>query len=177
MKNYILLFFAALFIGCTPTGVQVTFDDENSNTIREHLQHYLNNDMDSLLALAADNAEIYVNSEESISPEEIRPLLEAQHATFDPITISWSQEEGGEDIGVWVESTNYPAGPANEAASVTQAWFTWHGTTKLTGEKISVPAHIVYVWNAEGKIETEYQFFDSVNITAAIEAAMAASAE
>ena len=41
--------------------------------------------------------------------DEIRPLLEAQHSTFDPITISWSQEKGGEDIGVWVESTNYPA--------------------------------------------------------------------
>ena len=44
------------------------------------------------MALAADNAEIYINSEESISPDEIRPLLEAQHSTFDPITISWSQE-------------------------------------------------------------------------------------
>ena len=38
MKNYMLLFFAALFIGCAPTGVQVTFDDENSNKIREHLK-------------------------------------------------------------------------------------------------------------------------------------------
>ena len=85
MKKIILIFITSLFIGCAPTGVQVTFDDENSNTIREHLQHYLNNDMDSLLALAADNAEIYVNSEEPISPDEIRPLLEAQHATFDPI--------------------------------------------------------------------------------------------
>ena len=82
MKNYILLFFAALFIGCTPTGVQVTFDDENSNKIREHLNNYLNNDMDSLLALAADNAEIYINRDEPISPDEIRPLLEAQHANF-----------------------------------------------------------------------------------------------
>jgi hypothetical protein len=175
MKNFILLFTVALFVGCASSGVQVTFDDENSNTIRQHLQHYLDGDMDSLMALAADNAEIYINSEESISPDEIRPLLEAQHSTFDPITISWSQEKGGEDIGVWVESTNYPAGPANEAANVTQAWFTWHGTSKLTGETISVPAHIVYVWNTEEKIETEYQFFDSVNINAAIEAYMAAS--
>ena len=37
MKNYILLFFAAF------TGVQVTFDDENSNKIREHLNNYVNN--------------------------------------------------------------------------------------------------------------------------------------
>ena len=47
MKNYILLFFAALFIGCAPNGVQVTFEDENSNKIHEaadvlyHLIMYL----------------------------------------------------------------------------------------------------------------------------------------
>ena len=41
MKNYILLFFAALLIGCTSTGVQVTFDDEKSNAIRAHYQNYL----------------------------------------------------------------------------------------------------------------------------------------
>ena len=99
MKNFILLFITLLFVGCASTGVQVTFDDEKSNTIREHLQYYVDNDMDSLMALIADDAEIYLNSEESVSPEEIREGLELQHATFDPISISWSQEEGGEDIG------------------------------------------------------------------------------
>ena len=175
MKNFILLFITLLFVGCASTGVQVTFDDEKSNTIREHLQYYVDNDMDSLMALIADDAEIYLNSEESVSPEEIRVGLELQHATFDPISISWSQEEGGEDIGAWVESTDYPAGPANKPASVTQVWFTWKGTSNLSGETISVPAHIIYVWNDEGKVQTQYQFFDSVNINAAIEASLAAS--
>ena len=175
MKDFILLFITFLFIGCASTGVQVTFDDEKSNTIREHLQYYVDNDMDSLMALIADDAEIYLNSEESVSPEEIREGLELQHATFDPISISWSQEEGGEDIGAWVESTDYPAGPANKPASVTQVWFTWKGTSNLSGETISVPAHIIYVWNDEGKVQTQYQFFDSVNINAAIEASLAAS--
>ena len=46
MKNYLLLFFLALIIGCEPTGVQVTFDDEKSNAIQSHFQNYLNNDMD-----------------------------------------------------------------------------------------------------------------------------------
>ena len=41
MKKIILIFVTSLFIGCAPTGVQVTFDDENSNTIREHLQYYV----------------------------------------------------------------------------------------------------------------------------------------
>ncbi len=177
MKKIILVFIAVLFVSCQSTGVQVTFDDEKSNTIREHLQYYVNNDLDSLMALIADDAEIYLNSEESVTPEEIRTGLELQHSTFNPITISWSQEEGGEDIGAWIESTNYPGGPANEPASVTQVWFTWHGTSNLTGETISVPAHIVYVWNDDGKVSTQYQYFDSVNINTAIEAALAAASE
>ena len=45
MKKIILIFTTSLFIGCAP-GVQVTFDDEKSNTIREHLQHYVG-DIDS----------------------------------------------------------------------------------------------------------------------------------
>ncbi len=176
MKNYILLFFAALFIGCAPTGVQVTFDDENSNTIREHLQNYVNNDLDALLALAADGAEIFINGEDPISSEEIRPLLEAQHATFDNISISWVQE-GKEDIGAWVESTNYPAGPANDAASVTTAWFNWLGTSKMSGETITIPVHVVYVWNDEGKIQTEYEYYDPTKLVAEMEAAQSADME
>ena len=174
MKKILLIFITSLIIGCAPTGVQVTFDDEKSNTIRQHLEYYVDNDMDELMALIADDAEIYINSEESITSDEVRAGLELQHSTFDPISISWSQEEGGDDIGAWVESTNYPAGPANEPASVTQVWFTWHGTSNLTGETLSVPAHVVYVWNSEGQVQTQYQFFDSVNINAAIEASLAA---
>ena len=36
MKKLILIFIAAVFIGCTSTGVQVTFDDEKSKYNRNH---------------------------------------------------------------------------------------------------------------------------------------------
>ena len=45
MKNFILLFITVFFVGCASTGVQVTFDDEKSNTIREHLQYYVDGDI------------------------------------------------------------------------------------------------------------------------------------
>jgi hypothetical protein len=51
MKNYILLFFAALFVSCSSTGVQVTFDDEKSDAIRTQFQNYLNNDMEAIKSL------------------------------------------------------------------------------------------------------------------------------
>ena len=175
MKNYILLFFAALFVGCAPTGVQVTFDDEKSNTIREHLQYYVDGDIDSKMSIIADDAEIYINSDESVSAGEVRSIHELEHSIFEDISTSWSQEEGGVDIGAWIESTNYPAGPANNPVSVTQVWFTWNGTSILTGEALSVPVHVVYVWNDESQVQTIYQFFDSANVTAVMEASMAAS--
>ena len=175
MKNFILLFAAALFVGCSSTGVQVTFDDENSNTVREHLQYYVDGDIDSMMAIIADDAEIYINSEESVSADEVRTIHELEHSIFDAISTSWSQEEGGDDLGAWVESTNYPGGPANKPASVTQVWFTWKGTSISTGESLSIPVHVVYVWNEEGQVQTIYQFFDSVSVTDAIEASIAAS--
>ena len=62
MRNFILLFVAALFVGCASSGVQVTFDDEKSNAIRAHIQNYCNNDVEAVLALAAENVEVYINS-------------------------------------------------------------------------------------------------------------------
>ena len=104
-------------------------------------------------------------------------IHELEHSIFNGISTSWSQEEGGEDIGAWVESTNYPAGPANEPASVTQAWFTWNGTSSSTGDSLSIPVHVVYSWNNENQVQTIYQFFDSINATAVIEASLAATSE
>ena len=51
MRHFILLFTAALFVGCASSGVQVTFDDENSNKIRQHLQHYVDGDIESMMSI------------------------------------------------------------------------------------------------------------------------------
>ena len=173
MKKIILIFIAALFVGCTSTGVQVTFDDEKSNAIRAHFQNYLNNDMDGLKSLWSSDLQVFANSTESVTLDELVVLLQAQHATFDPITMSWGN--GDEDLGQWVETTNYPDGPANDAVTVTQTWFTWNATSKLTGETINLPAHISFLWNEDGKISQEYHHYDTGEMMAAIEAAQAAA--
>ena len=120
MKKITLIFTIFLMIGCAPTGVQVTFDDEKSNAIRAHFQNYLNNDMDGLKSLWSSDLQVFANSTESVTLDELVVLLQAQHATFDPITMSWGN--GDEDLGQWVETTNYPDGPANDAVTVTQTW-------------------------------------------------------
>ncbi|MDG1052166.1 MAG: hypothetical protein P8O81_02115 [Flavobacteriaceae bacterium] len=175
MKKIFLLILIVTLTSCTNTGVTVTFDDEKSNAIRTHYENYLNNDMDGLKSLWASDLEVFLNSTEAISTDELVVLLQAQHATFDPITMSWGQNEQ-EDIGQWVETTTYPAGPANDAVTVTQTWFNWNATSKLTGETINLPAHISFLWNEDGKIAQEFHNYDTGEMTAAIEAAQAASA-
>ena len=173
MKNYLLLFFAALFIGCTSTGVQVTFDDDKSNAIRAHYQNYLDQNMDGLKSLWSPDIKIFQNSRDAITQDDLIPLLEAQHATYD-ITMTFG-EEGGSDLGPWVETTTYPAVAEYPEATITQTWFTWNATSKLSGETINLPAHIVFVWGDDGKVIAEYHHYDTTEMTAAISAAQAAA--
>lgn len=177
MKKTLLLILTITLTACAgnPNAVTVTFDDEKSNAIRSHYENYLNNDMDGLKSLWSSDLQVFLNSTEAITTDELVVLLQAQHATFDPITMSWGGENENQDIGQWVETTNYPAGPANDAVTVTQTWFNWNATSKLTGETINLPAHISFIWNDDGKIAQEFHNYDTSEMTAAIEAAQAAA--
>ena len=108
MKKLLLLLFVGFSMSCSNNDVVVTFDDENSNAIRAHFQNYLNNDMEGLKELWSPDIKIYLNSKKPISLDELVGLLEAQHAGFDPILMTFG-EEGGEDLGVWVQTITYPA--------------------------------------------------------------------
>ena len=70
MKNFILLFVGALFVGCAPSGVQVTTDDVKSQAIKAAYDGYLVNDFTASNELYTDETAIYINSVESISNEE-----------------------------------------------------------------------------------------------------------
>ena len=51
MKKIILLLLTITLIGCANDAIIVEFEDEKSNAIRGHYQHYLNNDIDGLKKL------------------------------------------------------------------------------------------------------------------------------
>ena len=91
MKKILLLILTITLTACAGNAdaVTVTFDDEKSNAIRAHYENYLNNDMDGLKSLWSSDLEVYLNSTEAITTDELVVLLQAQHATFDPITMSW----------------------------------------------------------------------------------------
>ena len=177
MKKISLIILSFLILGCSGsgTGVNLSFEDDKSNSIRAHYQNYLNNNMDGLKSLWSPELKVYLNSTESITLEELEVLLQAQHATFSPIKMSWGAE-GATDVGQWVETASYPPGPSNDAVTVTQTWFNWIATSKLTGETITLPAHISFIWGDDGKISEEYHMYDTTEMTAAIEASAAAAA-
>ena len=147
MKKIILIFLTALFIGCdtAPSGIQVTFDDEKSNAIRAHYQNYLNNDVEALQSLWSPDLNIYINSTEAAGVEDISTAITAQHMVFENIKMSFG-EDGGEDLGVWVQTINYPANNGYESSTHTQTWFTWSGTSKISGNEVVTPVFIGFQW-------------------------------
>ena len=96
--------------------------------------------MDGLKSLWSEDLQVFLNSVEPISLDELVGLLEAQHDTFS-ITMSWGNNE---DIGYWVETASYPGDDSYDPATVTQTWFNWIATSNLTGETITLPAHISF---------------------------------
>ena len=171
MKQIAVILISLMVLGCTNNGVVVNFDDDKSSAIRQHFQHYLNNDMDGLKSLWSPELQVFLNSNEAISLDDLVGLLGAQHDTFS-IEMQWGSKQ---DIGAWVETTSYPGGDAYDAVTVTQTWFNWVATSKLTGETINMPAHISFMWGDDGKIAAEYHMYDTSQMVASIEAAQAAA--
>ena len=59
MKKLLLLLIIITSVSCNQTNVTIVeFEDEKSNAIRGHYQHYLNNDIDGLKKLCADDDKI-----------------------------------------------------------------------------------------------------------------------
>jgi len=176
MKNLLYLFLAILFAGCSNSGVVVTFDDEKSNLIRSHYQNYLNNDIEGLKSLWSPDLKIYMNSVEAEGVEDIASLISAQHENFSDISMSFQDDEGGEDLGIWIQTITYPANNGYPETTMTQSWFTWNATGKTSGKSLQVPAHIGFQW-ANGKIVKEWHNFDPSEMMAELQLASSQSEE
>ena len=148
----------------------MTFDDEKSNAIRSHYQNYLKNDVPALQSLWSPDLKIYMNSVEASTVTDISDLITVQHEVFENISMSFNYDEGSDDLGVWVQTINYPAMNGNPAATITQTWFNWSATGKSSGNTITIPVHISFEW-ADGKIVREWHNFDTTAMMAEIELA------
>ena len=172
MRNILLSLLALIAFSCSsPTnGVVTTFDDEKSNAIREHYQNYLKNDVPALQSLWSPDLKIYMNSVEASTVTDISDLITVQHEVFENISMSFNYDEGSDDLGVWVQTINYPAMNGNPAATITQTWFNWSATGKSSGNTITIPVHISFEW-ADGKIVREWHNYDPSEMMAEVEMA------
>ena len=169
MKKLILIFTIFLMNGCAPTGVQVTFDDEKSNALKEAYVKYLNQTFDG--DIWSEDLQFYGNSTESISYNEAISLIGAHHQLYDDISMSWGD---GEEVNetAFIQTINYP-----EYGYVSQAWFIWKGTGKFSGETVEIPCHIGYLWGEDGKIINEWQHSDQTHFNAELALSLAAAGE
>ena len=176
MKNILFIILAAIISSCSNNGVLVTFDDEKSNAIREHYQNYLNNDVAALQSLWSPDLKIYMNSVEASGVADISDLITVQHQVFDNISMSFQDDEGDEDLGVWIQTITYPANNGYPETTMTQSWFTWNAIGNVSGKSLQVPAHIGFQWE-NGKIVKEWHNFDPTAMMAEIELATSQSEE
>ena len=171
MKNVLYILVLVLSFSCSTNNVTMTFDDEKSNAIRSHYQNYLKNDVPALQSLWSPDLKIYMNSVEASTVTDISDLITVQHEVFENICMSWTYDEnGGEDLGVWVQTTKYPASDNNPETAVSHSWFIWSATGKSSGNTITIPVHISFEW-ADGKIVREWHNFDTTAMMAEIELA------
>ena len=160
-------FITALFIGCDtePVGVQVTFDDEKSNALKEAYVKYLDQTFDG--DIWSEDLQFYGNSTEPIGYDEAISLIGAHHELYDDISMSWGDGEEVSEIA-FIQTINYP-----EYGYVSQAWFTWKGTGKFSGETVEIPCHIGYLWGEDGKIINEWQHSDQTHFNAEVALSLA----
>ena len=64
----------------------------------------------------------------------------------------------------FIQTTNY----YDEYGYGHNAWFTWKGTGKFSGETVEIPCHIGYLWGEDGKIINEWQHSDQTHFNAEV---------
>ena len=83
--------------------------------------------------------------------------------------MSWGDGEEVSEIA-FIQTINYP-----QYGYVSQAWFTWKGTGKFSGETVEIPCHIGYLWGEDGKIINEWQHSDQTHFNAEVALSLAAA--
>lgn len=138
MKNLLMLLLVVTLVGCSNQSKQsiIKTDDELSANIEYLFEKYVDNDFD-VSEYYADDIVCKINNIEFSGYDNLIPGFKAHHdILYNNINI--------EDMYI---HTNYFA----DGEIWTNAWFTWTGTGKTTGNEYSNRGHFDYKWE-DGKI-------------------------
>ena len=137
MKQLLTIFLCVLLLGCNETNQSVIkTDDELSSNIKFLLEKYVKNEFD-VSELYSKDLISRINNMEINGYDNLIPGFKAHHEIlYNNINIK--------DLYV---HTNYFA----NGEIWSNAWFTWTGTGKTTGDDYSNRGHFDYKWE-NGKI-------------------------
>jgi len=137
MKQLLTIFLCISLLGCNETNQSVIkTDDELSSNIKFLLEKYVKNEFD-VSELYSKDLISRINNMEINGYDNLIPGFKAHHETlYNNINIK--------DLYV---HTNYFA----NGEIWSNAWFTWTGTGKTTGDDYSNRGHFDYKWE-NGKI-------------------------
>ena len=143
--KYLHIIIFAILIGCADANQSILkTDDELSSNIKMLFEKYENNDFEVSQYYVDDVITRINNTDEITGFENLTAGFKAHHDMFDNIELK--------DLYV---HTNYFA--SGEIWS--NAWLTWTGSGKTTGEEYSNRAHWDYKWE-NGKIVVVQGYFD-----------------
>tara|TARA_B100001059_G_scaffold168502_1_gene168288 strand:+ start:613 stop:1125 length:513 start_codon:yes stop_codon:yes gene_type:complete len=159
MKKLLLALIVIATVACSQTGVTIVeFEDDKSNAIRGHYEHYLNYDIEGLKKLWADDDKItiFLGSVKQSPLSELIGLIGAQHTAFKNIQLLNIQ---GKDEPIYVETKAYESGQ-----TWTNTWFRWSAVGKTSGNLIEIPVHISFRWENDEIVEESHLFDPSLMV-------------
>ena len=144
MKKILSILFCLVLTGCTETKQSIIkTDDELTSNIKLLFQKYVNNDFD-VSKYYSDDLISRINNTEILGYDNLTNGFKAHHEIlYENINIK--------DVYV---HTNYFA----NGEIWSNAWFTWTGKGKTTGEDYSNRGHFDYKWE-DGKIVELLAYF------------------
>ena len=147
MKNFIYLFSIFLVFSCGQTNEEnagtIKRTDDLSVKVMDLAKEYQQNSYDLTRQVYSDTVQVSFNSASSDGLATLIAGWEQQHEVFSDISMTdeYVHTNYFSDGNVW---SNY--------------WFTWSGTSKVSGNELKIRAHFDYKWD-EGKIVVAQGFF------------------
>lgn len=161
MKKFLILFtIAAIIVSCNEAkkeeeNVRYTQDSEEINTFKAAIKDYEDGNWESYSKHYSDTAKIYHNSKESMTVQENIEAFKEGLAGLSTYEFPDDEDEFEmvvtDDNETWV---NY--------------WGDWEATLGENDTSIVVPVHLTARF-VNGKIVTEYAYYDNSIIMAAME--------
>lgn len=162
MKNLILVLFTLTLVTSCQNSEKRYFAESNEiSTLKSGITAYESGDWDTWRSHFADTAQIYVNSDKSVSVDARLEDLKGMTTAFS----SYGFDHSDEHIEMVIDKLD-------------ETWvYYWasHNGTMINGNKLSIPVHIA-VQFADGKIVKEHIYFDATELNAGIAAMMEATA-